>query len=144
VQVKLTGPLRFPKSPAIYYKILNGALGIRKLLLRYFFLPRPEFMRKQYIPSDADNKTGRLNSVEYLSHPWYVKPSLNRRWGPRAWMTRLLGRKLPGDDGNKYAPEGYIFTEIGPQALKGKGVEEMDETRTRLTNQRRGGCPFPA
>ena len=57
-------------------------------------------------------------------------------------MTRLLGRKLPGDDGNKYAPEGYTFTEIGPEALKGKGIEEMEETRTRLTHQRRGGCPF--
>lgn len=101
-------------------------------------------MRKQYIPSKANRKTGRFNSVEYLSYPWYVKPSLNRRWGPRAWITRLLGRKLPGDDGNKYAPEGYKFTDIGPQALKGKGIEDMDVTRTRLTNQRRGGCPFTA
>ncbi len=101
-------------------------------------------MRKQYIPSKANSKTGRYNSVEYLSYPWYVKPSLNRRWGLRAWITRLLGRKLPGDDGNKYAPEGYKFTDIGPQALKGKGIEDMDVTRTRLTNQRRGGCPFTA
>ena len=99
-------------------------------------------MRKQYLPSGVDNETGRFNSVEYLSHPWYVKPSLKRRWGPRAWMTRLLGRKLPGDDGNKYEPQGYTFTEIGPQALKGKGIEEMGETRARLTHQRRGGCPF--
>ena len=101
-------------------------------------------MRKQYLPAGADRKTGRFNSLEYLSYPWYVKPSLARRWGPRSWMTRLLGRKLPGDDGNKYAPEGYIFAEIGPKALKGKGIEEMGETRTRLASQRRGGCPFTA
>ena len=101
-------------------------------------------MRKQYIPSGADSKTGRFNSLEYLSYPWYVKPSFKKRWGPRAWMSRLLGRKLPGDDRNKYAPEGYVFTEIGPLALKGKGIEDMIETCSRLTSQRMGGCPFTA
>ena len=99
-------------------------------------------MRKHYIPSAPDPKTGRYNSVEYLSHPWYVKPSFKRRWGPRAWVTRLLGRKLPGDDGNVYAPQGFKFTELGPKAVEGKGVLEMDETRTRLIDQKRGGCPF--
>jgi hypothetical protein len=99
-------------------------------------------MRKQYIPSSPDMKTGRYNSVEYLSYPWYVKPTWKRRWGPRALITRILGRRLPGDDGNKYAPEGYLFEEIGPDILKGKGLPEMSVTEATLINARRGGCPF--
>ena len=83
-------------------------------------------MRKRYIPLTPDNSTGRYNSVEYLSFPWYVKPTAWRRWGPRSWITRLLGRKLPGDDNDGYLPEGWTFSELGPLALKNKGVEEMD------------------
>lgn len=122
--------------------MVDGLLYARKLLLRYGALPRPEFMRKQYIPSSPDRNTGRYNSVEYLSYPWYIKPSWKRRWGPRSWLTRLVGRKLPGDDGNKYAPEGWTFAELGPQALKGKGTREMAEDQIRLVRQDRGGCPF--
>ena len=133
---------RFPKPSATYYNVLNLVLSARKGLLRYFFVPRPEFMRKKYISSAPDSKTGRFNSVEYLSHPWYVKPSFEARWAPRAWLTWILRRKLPGDDGNKYAPEGYTFDEVGPVAVKGKGNAEMAITRSRLIQQNRGGCPF--
>lgn len=99
-------------------------------------------MRKKYIPTAPDEKSGRYNSVEYLSHPWYVKPSFKNRWAPRAWITRFLGRKLPGDDGNKYAPEGYIFEELGPSNLVGKGLNEMAKTEQILREENRGGCPF--
>lgn len=57
-------------------------------------------------------------------------------------MTRLLGRKLPGDDGNIYAPEGWTFPELGPKALRNKGVKQMDENRAQILAQNRGGCPF--
>ena len=65
-----------------------------------------------------------------------------QRWGPRAWVSRLLGYKVPGDDGDKYFPQGYIITDIGPQSLNGSGKEEMDQTRARLSSLDRGGCPF--
>lgn len=133
---------RLPEPSPSHEKLVNRILFTRKLLLRFFALPRPEFLRMKYIPSAPDKKTGRFNSVKYLSYPWYVKPSLRNRWGPMAWMLRAIGRKIPGDDGNMYAPEGYKFSEIGPQAFKGKGCEEMNETRARLNQQNRGGCPF--
>ncbi|KAK4694526.1 hypothetical protein P7C71_g3072, partial [Lecanoromycetidae sp. Uapishka_2] len=50
--------------------------------------------------------------------------------------------KLPGDDGNKYAPEGWTFDELGPQALKSKGVKEMNDNQVQLASQNRGNCPF--
>ena len=126
----------------MYHTIINGVLRVRKLLLCYLALPRSEMMRKHYIPSGPNPSTGRYNAVEYLSYPWYVKPTFLRRWGPRSWMTRFVGRKLPGDDGNKYLSEGWTHTEIGPSALRGKGIKNMDEDRRRLFSRNRGGCPF--
>lgn len=99
-------------------------------------------MRKQYIPAHADPGTGRYNALEYLSFPWYVKPSLKGRWGPRAWLTRLVGRKLPGDDNNRYAPEGWTHAELGPPSMRGKGIEFMEKDQQRLIAQDRGACPF--
>lgn len=141
--LQLISQHRYPEASSHYYNAVNGVLGSRKLFLRYCALPRPGFLRKRYIPSNPDPANGRYNSVEYLSFPWYIKPTLNRRWGPRSWITRLVGRKLPGDDDNKYAPEGWTFSELGPENKKNKGMPEMDKDRVRLLNQSgRGGCPF--
>ncbi|MCJ1362835.1 hypothetical protein MMC16_001941 [Acarospora aff. strigata] len=118
---RLRKAMMFPESPSVYHVSLNSVFYMRKCFLRYLALPRPEFLRKKYIPSKPNPKTGRYNAVEYLSHPW---------------------RKLPGDDGNKYAPEGYAFADIGPKSFQGKGRAEMEETLIRLTEQKRGGCPF--
>lgn len=122
--------------------MVNSMLRFRKLLLRYLALPRPEMLRKHYIPSGPDPSTGRYNAVEYLSYPWYVKPTLSKRWGPKSWITRLLRRKLPGDDGNKYLPGGWTPAEIGRKALSGMGIKSMDEDRKQLISRKRGGCPF--
>lgn len=117
-------------------------LDIHTIFLRYLALPRPETLRYHWIEAALDRKDGRYSAFDYLAHPWYVKPTLTRRWGPGAWITRLFGYTLPGDDGDKYSPNGYAFAEIGPQALSGKGRKEMDEIRTRLARGNRGGCPF--
>ena len=117
-------------------------MATRRFILRYLFLPRPEFSRKHYVPREPSKSTGRYNAVEYLSHPWYVEPTFSRRWGLRACMTRLLGRCLPGDNGNRYAPEGYLFEELGPKAMAGKGKDEMRDTEQVLRNASRGKCPF--
>lgn len=53
-----------------------------------------------------------------------------------------MGLPLPGDEGDKYHPEGYKIPQVGPDKMSGKGevfvkgaVEEMRRTRT-------GGCIF--
>lgn len=132
----------YPDAPSTYVWILNLLITTRKLVVRYLALPRPNSMRKRYIPSSTDPTTGRYNSLEYLSHPWYIKPSFIRRWGPRAWLTRLVGRKLPGDDGDRYAPEGWTHAELGPKSLRSKGIKSMEKDQQRLIAQDRGGCPF--
>ena len=130
-----------PNPPMIFESAIEKALLLRKLVLRHLALPRPEFMRKKYV-SDEPEANGRYSSREYLSHPWYVKPTLKRRWGMKAWTTRLLGRKLPGDDGNKYSPEGYAITEVGPAKLTKSGLREMEADLDRIRASRPGSCPF--
>ena len=57
-------------------------------------------------------------------------------------MTWLLGRKVPGDDGNKYRPEGYVIREVGPAKLKEKGQEYMRDDVDKLFARGPGMCPF--
>ena len=133
---------RYPKSPAVYHNLLSGTLLLRKALLRYLALPRPEFLRYRWIETGNDSRSRRYYLYDYLAHPWYIKPTLRRRWGPGAWMTKLLGYKLPGDDGDKYCPEGYTITDVGPEAFSGKGMQDMEKTRFRLVQADRGRCPF--
>ena len=111
-------------------------------MIQHLALPRPEILRNRWIESKSDDPNGKYFLFDYLAHPWYIQPTLRRRWGPSAWLTRLLGYKLPGDDVDRYHPTGYSIPDVGPQDLIGKGRKQMDETRTRLARANRGGCPF--
>ncbi len=133
---------RYPDPSELLIWTVNSLLLVRKLFVRHLFWPRPNFLRKKYIPTGPDLDTGRYNALEYLSFPWYVEPTFARRWGPRSWLTRLVGRKLPGDDGNTYAPEGWTHLDLGPDRLKGKGCKYMAQEEERLVALGRGGCPF--
>lgn len=53
-----------------------------------------------------------------------------------------MGLPVPGDEGDKYFPKGYIIAEVGPKGFQGKGGEEVKETVERLRRVRTGGCPF--
>ena len=138
---RLRRAMMLPDAPWVVSLAIEGILDVRKYIIRHMMLPRLELMRKQYVSSHPEDN-GRYSSVEYLSHPWYVKPTFKRRWGSRAWITRLLGRKLPGDDGNKYSPEGYLISDVGPQSLVGSGKREMRTDFERIQRARPGGCPF--
>lgn len=126
----------------MYSAPMIAALTVRKFLLRHLALPRPESWRKRVVPVKANARTGRFNSVEYLSYPWYVQPTISARYGPRSWAARLLRRKIPGDDGNIYNPEGWTFAEIGPNRQKNQGTDFMKDQELRLRSQDRDTCPF--
>ncbi|PNS16452.1 hypothetical protein CAC42_186 [Sphaceloma murrayae] len=125
--------------PTWFENLLLGGLLARKYALRYLALPR--IVRKAYIAEKAE-ENGRFSSKEYLSHPWYVRPTLKRRWGPKAWFTWAIGRKLPGDDGNRYNPEGYRIKDVGPRIAKDMGTEYMDKDLQRMKLLQSVGCPF--
>jgi len=126
-----------PEPPRLFVAALEWTFTLRKLMLRHLMLPRPEFMRKQHISASSETD-GRYSSHIYLTHPWYVKPTFTRRWGLAALFTRMIGRKLPGDDGNKYNPEGYSISEIGPFGTNKSVGTDLAEMRDISP----GGCPF--
>jgi hypothetical protein len=58
--------------------IVQGISTIRKLVLRYLMLPRPEFTRKKYISREPE-KNGKYSTIGYVSYPWYVVPTFGKR-----------------------------------------------------------------
>lgn len=80
--------------------------------------------------------------VEWITFPWYVQPTVWRRWGPHAWMTWLAGGVLPGDD-IKYSPEGFKALQVGPDVFREKGSEEMAANLVQLrSSAAESRCPF--
>ncbi|KAJ5832670.1 hypothetical protein N7474_000981 [Penicillium riverlandense] len=108
-----------PPSP-IFTSIFSSLLTIRKLFLRYLAPPRPDFLRYSSFTEKAD-ENNRFFLTQWEAAPYYVKPTFWNRWGPVAWLTWMLGRPLPGDEGDKYYPRGYTIQDIGPKYFEGKG-----------------------
>ena len=54
----------------------------------------------------------------------------------------MMGQPVPGDDGDKYMPEGYKIHEIGPRSMRGRGESYWRESREGLVEERMKGCPF--
>lgn len=111
---------------------------IRKFALRNLFLPRPYFLRVKWF-TDSDPQTGRSNFLQYVAYPWYIKPSFSTRWGWKAWLLRMVGGTIPGDE--QCYPAGYRICDLGPITLVGEGEEEMNKTRRELT-AKRAACAF--
>jgi len=74
--------------------------------------------------------------LRYTAHPWYIEPSLDSRWGFKAWIIWLAGGIVPGDE--RYKPRGYRICELGPEEMVGKGEEEMERMRGKM--RRMMGC----
>lgn len=132
---------RYSCPPAIYFRVIDGILTLRKYFLKYIALPRPSFMRYRLLDDEPDGQ-GRRALRRYDAHPFYVRPTLWNRWGPSAWLSRLLGLPLPGDDGDVYYSKGYSLAEVGPKTFVGRGCAAATETKARLRKERTGKCPF--
>ena len=125
--------------------MFSAFLSIRRFLLRHLALPRPWFLSGERTIADPDPTTGRYHQGNYVTFPYYVKPSFWKRYGPDTWFSWLFGTPLPGDEGEKYRPEGYLLDEIGPEKMEGKGKEWMAQERVSAEGKiRDGACPFGA
>ncbi|TDZ61600.1 Mycophenolic acid synthesis protein B [Colletotrichum trifolii] len=122
------------------FAIFRQLVSLRRCIIRHVCLPRPKWWTNPLIPDKADPRTGRFCLPSYLAHPYYVKPTFYSRWGPSAMYSRLIGGCLPGDEDDKYYPNGYVISEVGPEGQIGKGKEHMDTTRERISKAR--GCPM--
>ncbi|KAJ5682260.1 hypothetical protein N7462_005425 [Penicillium macrosclerotiorum] len=129
-----------PPSP-FFSSLFSTLLGIRKFVLRHLALPRPRFLRYSTFTDEPD-ENNRFFLTEWEAAPYYVKPTFWNRWGPMAWLTRILGRPVPGDEGNKYYPAGYEIQDIGPKYFEGRGRKSIETMMEELKTVRTGKCPF--
>jgi len=127
-----------PPSPR-FQACVDWFFAIRKILLRYTFLPRSSFMVQRLL-SDKPDKNGRYHRLTFESEPWYYENTWWNRNTLQVWIKWLMGRPIP--NGRDFAPDGYLIQEIGPRSLSGKGLMEFEATKAKLLSVKRGGCPF--
>ncbi|KAL8677560.1 MAG: hypothetical protein Q9186_006021 [Xanthomendoza sp. 1 TL-2023] len=137
---RLRTAMMYDKPSDFYFSLIASIFATRKFVLRYLSLPRPSFLRVKAL-GDL-NSDGRYTVSFWEGAPYYVTPTMWRRWGPEAWASRLLGLPVPGDEGAKYYPQGYKIPEVGPNVFLGKGAESAKDTVQGLAKTRTGGCPF--
>lgn len=121
--------------------VLEAAVSLRKFLLRHFFWPRPDFLRVLWFTPEPDPSSGRYHFMQYIGHPWYIKPTLTRRWNLKSWILWLAGGYVPSASHPEYRPEGYRIAELGPVSLEGRGINEMQGAKQRILTKFQG-CPF--
>ncbi|KAI0810047.1 hypothetical protein GGR55DRAFT_679276 [Xylaria sp. FL0064] len=129
-----------PEPGIVAGATVYSLLVIRRFYLRYLALPRFFEMRRH---GEPDPKTGRIHMrIPYGNYPFYVKPTLWNRWGPKAWAIWLYGGTVPGDNPEEYLPQGFLWTDTGPRNRMGLGAEAQEADVQRMKASRRGGCPF--
>jgi len=130
-------------EPAMRYRVMIDVFtSVRRFVIRHLLLPRPCFLSRKWFAEHPDPVTGKFQAPRWRVLPYYVKPTFANRWGPGALLARLRGGVLPGDDGDKYYPEGYVISELGPEKFIGKGQKEMEEDIDKMERLGRSGCPF--
>ncbi|KAE8377980.1 67 kDa myosin-cross-reactive antigen family protein [Aspergillus bertholletiae] len=117
---RLRVAMMYNAPPRIYHAIFLSLVAVRRFYLRYLSLPRPNFLRLDVF-SEKPNEHGRHYVRTWSGAPYYVQPTLLNRWGISAWFSRLLGLPLPGDEGEKYYPNGFDTADLGPKYFEGKG-----------------------
>ncbi|KAL8716494.1 MAG: hypothetical protein Q9225_006185 [Loekoesia sp. 1 TL-2023] len=139
MEKKLREAMLIEAPPPIYHKTFSLLITMRKFILRHLSLPR--YRRLTRMPTPSHAMDGHFNLPKVRMHPWYIRPTFKKRWGPGALLTRLKGGVLPGDD-EKFMPEGYLTKELGPMGLKGSGREEWEQEVRMLKEKGGSGCPF--
>ncbi|KAK7606023.1 hypothetical protein JOL62DRAFT_560556 [Phyllosticta paracitricarpa] len=127
------------RKAMMFKKNVHLAFRIRAFFIRHFALPRPWFLRFQRI-SEKPNKYGKTYLLEWQNEPWYLEPTFFNRWGPKAWFRWAMGRPYPAV--GKYGSEGFDIQRVGPAKFDGKGLSEIEKTKSMLMAQGRSGCPF--
>ncbi|KAE8137992.1 hypothetical protein BDV38DRAFT_282600 [Aspergillus pseudotamarii] len=125
--------------------LVASSVAMRKFILRYLSLPRPDFMAVRVLDAAPDPYSGRYAIKEWLDNPWYVKPTFPNRWGLNSWSVRLFGTgNVPTNNGS-FRDEGYDIRAIGPQIMENKGQAEVEAIFEKLRKKDvPTGCPFHA
>lgn len=133
----------YHRAPQMVENIFWLLFEARRFVLRNLCLPRPEFMRYVSFTEKPDPQTGAYHVTKWIAEPFYVKPTLWNRWlSPSAILARILGFDLPGDQGDRYHPQGYDLGDMGPKKFEGNGKDYLEREMNMLEKERTGQCPF--
>ncbi|CAD0107687.1 unnamed protein product, partial [Aureobasidium uvarum] len=66
-------------------------------------------------------------------------PSFANRWCLQSWTDWLAGRPIPGDEGDKYFPQGFKSSVMGPAFLAGKGLAQAEKDEEQIRETMRPG-----
>ncbi|KAL4969183.1 uncharacterized protein BDV14DRAFT_196493 [Aspergillus stella-maris] len=138
---RLRKAMLYSPPPSYLATFFSSLLAIRRFAMRWLTLPRPYLLRYTTF-TEHQTVDEHIFITQWDGAPYYVKPTLWNRWGPGAWYTWALGRPLPGDEGDKYYPDGYLISDVGPKYFEGKGKKAQVEGVEALKGVRTGGCPF--
>ncbi|KAI5261092.1 hypothetical protein E4T47_09517 [Aureobasidium subglaciale] len=130
---RLQKAMLYNDPPAMLQWLVDTGLTTRKLILRNLVLPRPFSQRKQII-ADGVNENGKVHKLIWDTEPWYVEPTFANRWCLQSWIDWLAGRPIPGDEGDKFFPQGYKSAVMGPAFLAGKGLAQAERDEEQIRN----------
>ncbi|KAI5244938.1 hypothetical protein E4T43_03502 [Aureobasidium subglaciale] len=133
---RLRKAMLYNDPPAMLQWLVDTGLATRKLILRNLVLPRPFSQRKQII-ADGVNENGKVHKLIWDTEPWYVEPTFANRWCLQSWIDWLAGRPIPGDEGDKFFPQGYKSAVMGPAFLAGKGLAQAERDEEQIRNTMR-------
>ncbi|KAH0284001.1 hypothetical protein M436DRAFT_74095 [Aureobasidium namibiae CBS 147.97] len=131
MDTRLRRAMLYPDPPAMLQWLVDTGLTARKLVLRHLTLPRPDASRKQIIADDI-NSHGKIYKLIWDTEPWYVEPTFVNRWCLQSWLDWSAGRPIPGDEGDKYFPQGFKSSVMGPAFLAGKGLEQAEKDEEQI------------
>ena len=116
---------------------------MRKFILRYLSLPRPESKAVRVLNESPDPSTGLYAWNIWIEHPWYVKPTFKNRWGLKALFVRMFGNGAIPSKMNTYKESGYDLRTIGPAHHDKRGQDEMEAIFQNLKRTNYAArCPF--
>jgi len=136
---RLREAIMFEPAHATTKRLLDIFMEGRRFFLRHFALPKFNWQRQKSLSKDSSPEGRRWIRV-WSTTPHYVKPTLWGRWGPSGLYQLMIGAPRPGD--TDMCPEGYHRSHVGPKAFDGKGKEDFEREKSRITKTRIGGCPF--
>ncbi|KAE8149713.1 hypothetical protein BDV25DRAFT_130171 [Aspergillus avenaceus] len=135
----------FQDPGVVLSSIITGLVAIRKLILRYLSLPRPDFMAVRVLDAAPDPSTGRYAANRWLDNPWYIKTTFFNRWSIKALTVRLFGTGNVPTKNSAFRDAGYNLRTIGPDSIENKGQADVEAILADLKKREiPAGCPFHA
>lgn len=124
--------------------VIQILLLLRAQTIRLFCLPRVTPVKMTAVPNTAKPGYFWTREDKWSLYPWYVHPTVWSRYGPSTWLRWCIGKPNPGDEGDKFCPDGFRPDAIGPKSLRCKGKEFSEKEYMWLLERTAcgQGCPF--